>query len=68
MVAAFFVATDPITHPSNAAGQWIYGLLVGVLIFTLRSFASYPDGIAFAILLANTTTAYLNRRLIPDHA
>ncbi|MDA1075683.1 MAG: RnfABCDGE type electron transport complex subunit D, partial [Proteobacteria bacterium] len=47
MVAAFFVATDPITHPSNATGQWLYGLLVGVLIFCLRSFASYPDGIAF---------------------
>ncbi|MCR9276875.1 MAG: RnfABCDGE type electron transport complex subunit D [Pseudomonadaceae bacterium] len=63
MLAAFFVATDPVTHPSSARGQWLFGLLVGLLTYLIRSYAAYPDGIAFAVLLANCATPWLNRTL-----
>jgi electron transport complex protein RnfD len=63
MLAAFFVVTDPVTHPASTRGQWLFGLLVGALTVLIRVFGSHPDGIAFAVLLANAVTPYLDRRL-----
>lgn len=63
MLSAFFVATDPVTHPSSTAGQWLFGLLIGALTFLIRAFGSHPDGIAFAVLLGNAASPYLDRRL-----
>lgn len=60
MLTAFFVATDPVTHPQSARGQWLFGALVGLLIFAIRAYGSYPDGAAFAILLANAATPSLD--------
>ena len=66
MLTAFFVATDPVTHPRTKGGQWLFGLLVGVLMLTIRAYGSYPDGAAFAILLANAAApsldSFINRR------
>jgi electron transport complex protein RnfD len=70
-LAAFFFATDPVTHPVTARGQILFGCLVGAVAFAVRSFGNYPDGIAFGILLANGATPYLDRLLTverPDHA
>jgi electron transport complex protein RnfD len=63
MLSVFFVTTDPVTHPSSNAGQWLFGLLVGALTFLIRAFGSHPDGIAFAVLLGNAAAPYLDRRL-----
>lgn len=63
MLAAFFVVTDPVTHPASPRGQWLFGLLVGSMTVLIRVFGSHPDGIAFAVLLANAVTPYLDRRL-----
>ena len=60
MLTAFFVATDPVTHPQSAKGQWMFGAIVGVLIFAIRAYGSYPDGAAFAVLLANCATPTLD--------
>lgn len=62
-LAAFFVLTDPVTHPTSHRGQWLFGLLVGTLVLVIRSWGNYPDGIAFAVLLGNALTPYLDRRL-----
>ena len=35
--------------------------LIGAILFIIRTGASLPDGIAFAILLANCATPLLNR-------
>ncbi len=61
MLGAFFIATDPVTHPSTRKGQWGFGLLVGLLTFVIRAYGTYPDGMAFAILLANCATPWLNQ-------
>lgn len=53
MLGAFFIATDPVTASTTPRGQLIYGCGIGLLIFVIRSFGSYPDGIAFAVLLMN---------------
>ena len=62
VAAAFFVATDPVTHPRHPHDQILFGLSVGILIYLMRAYSAYPDGIAFAILLANGMTPLLNRR------
>ena len=53
MFGAFFIATDPVTAPVTTKGKWIFGALVGCLTCLIRQFGNYPDGVAFAILLAN---------------
>ena len=53
MLCAFFIATDPVTASTTVRGRLIYGGLIGALICLLRAWGAYPDGIAFAVLLAN---------------
>ncbi len=53
IVGAFYIATDPVTASTTHTGRWIYGSLIGVLMISIRQFSAYPDGLAFAIILAN---------------
>lgn len=53
MLGAFFIATDPVTASTTNKGRLIYGALIGLLVWLIRSFGGYPDGVAFAVLLAN---------------
>ncbi|MCL9667685.1 electron transport complex subunit RsxD [Rosenbergiella epipactidis] len=53
MLGAFFIATDPISASTTDRGRLLYGALIGVLVWLIRSFGGYPDGVAFAVLLAN---------------
>jgi len=53
MLGAFFIATDPVTAATSNKGRIIYGLGIGVLIYVIRTWGGYPDGVAFAVLLMN---------------
>lgn len=53
MLAAFFIATDPVSASTTDKGRLYYGALIGLLVFLIRNFGGYPDAYAFAILLAN---------------
>ena len=61
VAAAFFVATDPVTHPRQARPQILFGFIIGVMIYVVRAYGAFPDGIAFAVLFANCLTPLLNR-------
>ena len=61
LLAAFFVLTDPVTHPSRYLAQWWFGALAAVLTYAIRTVGAYPDGIAFAVLLANAANPMLNQ-------
>lgn len=61
MICAFFIATDPVTAPATPYTRLIYGLLIGMLIIMMRQFSSYPDGVAFAVLLANLCTPLMDQ-------
>lgn len=50
----FFMATDPITSPYTGPGRLIYGLLIGTLVVLIRLFGNLPEGMVFALLIANT--------------
>lgn len=53
MFGAFFIATDPVTASITPKGKLVFGILSGALLYVIRFFGNYPDGVAFAILLAN---------------
>jgi electron transport complex protein RnfD len=53
ILGAFFIATDPVTASTTRAGQLIYGVSIGVLVYIIRTWGGYPDAVAFAVLLMN---------------
>ncbi len=53
MLCAFFIATEPASSSTTPRGKIIYGVGIGLLIFIIRTWGSYPDGIGFAILIMN---------------
>ncbi|WP_316859740.1 RnfABCDGE type electron transport complex subunit D [uncultured Cohaesibacter sp.] len=63
--AAFFIATDYVTAPGTPVGKLIFGAGVGTLTFVIRSWAAYPEGVAFAILLMNSTVPLIDTYIKP---
>jgi H+/Na+-translocating ferredoxin:NAD+ oxidoreductase subunit D len=53
MLGAFFIATDPVSAATSRNGRLIFGFLIGVLVWVIRTFGGYPDAMAFAVLLLN---------------
>lgn len=61
MLGAFFCATDYVTSPTLPMGKIIFGIGCGLFTMLIRIFASYPEGVSFAILLMNILTPYIDR-------
>ncbi|ABB37383.1 NADH:quinone oxidoreductase subunit RnfD [Oleidesulfovibrio alaskensis G20] len=57
---AFFLVTDSSSSPVGKAAMVIFGLLAGGMVVTIRVYGMYPDGVPFAILLANMTSPLLD--------
>ncbi len=53
ILGAFFIATDPVTAATSNTGRLWYGAGIGILIYVIRSWGGFPDGVAFAVLLMN---------------
>jgi electron transport complex protein RnfD len=53
MLGAFYIATDPVTSAVSPQGKLIYGAGIGILTYVIRTYGSYPDAIAFSVLLMN---------------
>jgi RnfABCDGE-type electron transport complex D subunit len=65
MLGAFFIATDYVTSPNTKLGQLIFGAGCGLLTFVIRSWAGYPEGVAFAVLLMNAVTPIIDSYVKP---
>jgi electron transport complex protein RnfD len=64
-LGAFFIATDYVTSPVSKLGQIVFGVGVGLLAWVIRSFAGYPEGMAFAVLLMNSLTPIIDQYTRP---
>ncbi|MGA7800168.1 MAG: electron transport complex subunit RsxD [Gammaproteobacteria bacterium] len=53
MLGAFFIATDPVSASTTDRGRLIYGAGIGILVYVIRTWGGYPEGMAFAVLLMN---------------
>ncbi|MEO5335692.1 MAG: RnfABCDGE type electron transport complex subunit D [Magnetospirillum sp. WYHS-4] len=65
MLGAFFIATDYVTSPVSKQGQLVFGVGVGMLTWIIRTFAGYPEGMAFAVLLMNSLTPIIDQHFRP---
>ena len=61
LFGAVYMATDYATSPMQAGSQYFYAILIGVLTIIIRKFGVYPEGVTYAILLANITAPLLDR-------
>ena len=64
-LGAFFIATDYVTSPVSDRGKLIFGVGVGLLTWVIRTFAGYPEGMAFAVLLMNALTPIIDQYTRP---
>ena len=58
LLGALYMATDYVTSPMTSKGMIIYGIGIGILTVVIRQWGGYPEGVSFAILIADTFTAY----------
>ena len=64
VMAAFFMATDPVTSPVTAPGQLLYGWLVGLLSAFFRVFGASADSVSYAVILGNVVTPLIDELII----
>lgn len=60
MLAAFFIITDPVSSATSNRGRILFGASIGILIFIIRTWGNYPDGVAFAVLLMNLAAPFID--------
>jgi Na+-translocating ferredoxin:NAD+ oxidoreductase subunit D len=65
MLAAFFIATDPVSAATSDRGRLWYGAGIGLIAWIIRTWGGYPDGFAFAVLLLNLAVPFIDRYTVP---
>ncbi len=65
MLGAVYMATDPVASPITDAGCWLYGLLIGALVVIIRLWGGMPEGVMYAILLANAVSPHIDNLIQP---
>lgn len=65
MLGAVFMATDMVASPLTSAGVVIYGILIGVLVVVIRLWGGMPEGVMYAILLANAFSPHIDGLVQP---
>ena len=65
MLGAFFMATDYTTRPITKKGQYLYGILLGVLTGIFRVYGSSAEGVSFAIILSNLLVPLIEKITSP---
>ena len=65
MLGAFFMATDYATRPITAKGQYLYGVLLGVLTGIFRLFGPGEEGVSYAIIIGNVLVHLIEKITFP---
>ena len=65
MLGAFFIVTVPVSSAVSNRGRLIYGALIGLLVYVIRAWGSYPDAVAFAVLLGNFAAPFIDNYTVP---
>ncbi len=65
MLGAVFMATDMVASPITNSGCWLYGFLIGGLVVVIRFWGGMPEGVMYAILLANAVSPHIDRLIKP---
>lgn len=65
MLGALFMATDYVTRPITAKGQYIYGIVLGILTGIFRVFGPGAEGVSYAIILGNLLVPLIEKVSVP---
>ncbi len=65
MLGAFFMATDYVTRPITPKGQYLYGIVLGLLTGIFRVFGSNAEGVSYAIILGNLLVPLIEKITVP---
>jgi Na+-translocating ferredoxin:NAD+ oxidoreductase RnfD subunit len=55
-----FIVTDPVTAPYHPIAKVLYGIGVGTLTVIIRNFATWPEGLIFAVIIMNAVAPMLD--------
>lgn len=65
MLGAFFMATDYVTRPVTKKGQYLYGVILGLLTGIFRIFGPSAEGVSYAIILGNLLVPLIEKITMP---
>ncbi|MDE7177371.1 MAG: RnfABCDGE type electron transport complex subunit D [Lachnospiraceae bacterium] len=65
MLGAFFMATDYVTRPITKRGQYVYGVLLGILTGIFRIFGPSAEGVSYAIIIGNLLVPLIEKATLP---
>ena len=65
MLGAVFMATDMVASPLTPLGVVIYGAIIGLLVVVIRLWGGLPEGVMYAILLANAISPHIDNLIQP---
>lgn len=65
MLGAWFMATDYVTSPITKKGQYVYGVLLGILTGLFRLFGGSAEGVSYAIIIGNLLVPLIERVTLP---
>ncbi len=65
MLGAFFMATDYVTRPITAKGQYVFGIFLGLMTGIFRMFGPGVEGVSYAIILGNLLTPLIEKYTRP---
>lgn len=65
MLGAFFMATDYVTRPITRAGQYVFGILLGILTGIFRVFGAGAEGVSYAIIIGNLLVPLIEKITCP---
>ena len=65
MLGAIFMATDMVASPLTSLGVVIYGSIIGILTVIIRVWGGLPEGVMYAILLANAISPHIDHWIQP---
>jgi Na+-translocating ferredoxin:NAD+ oxidoreductase subunit D len=65
ILGAFFILTDPVSAATTPRGKLIYAGGAAIIVYLIRAFGAYPDGVAFATLLMNICVPLIDMKTQP---
>lgn len=61
MFGAVFMLTDPVSSPTSPFGKALIGIVAGLMTVLIRIQGNLPEGVVFAIALANVVSPLIDR-------
>ena len=63
-----FMSTDPVSGAMTEEGQWLYGILIGMMCILIRVVnPAFPEGMMLAILFANVFAPLIDQLVLKSH-